>query len=70
MPRPLFESGFEIVVIAFAVALAISFYIKRWARKRQEITGQQFPVFYTSLGLLIFLPFLIAMGTGFPMTLE
>ena len=70
MPRPLFESGFEIVVIAFAVALAIAIYIKRWAKKRQEKSGQQFPVFYTSLGLLIFLPFLFAMGTGFPMTWE
>ena len=42
----------------------------RWARKRQEDTGQQFPTFYASVGLLIGLPGLVFLIMGLPMTLD
>jgi general L-amino acid transport system permease protein len=39
----------------------------RWAHKRQEATGQQFHTVYYSIGILIALPLIATIITGFPM---
>ena len=44
--------------IAFVVALILVFFLRRWARQRQDRTGQAFPVFKTALGLVIGMPLL------------
>ena len=69
-PRPLFEDGFGMVVAAVIIAIASIFFLRRWARKRQEATGEQFPVFYTSLGILIGLPLVAFLATGLPLAWE
>jgi general L-amino acid transport system permease protein len=69
-PSPIFEPGFSLVVIAFVVAVAISVAIHRWARKRQEATGQLFPAYWTAAGLIIGLPLLAAAVSGFPLSFE
>ncbi|QQR40845.1 amino acid ABC transporter permease [Devosia rhizoryzae] len=53
VPRPIPDEQFGFVWIAFAIAIAAVFLMRRWARKRLEATGQRFPVFLTSLVLLI-----------------
>ena len=67
-PMPVFETGFAWVLIAFAVGIVatVAFYV--WARKRQEKTGQQAPVFLTALALLIGLPLIVFALKGFPLT--
>ncbi|MFG1297922.1 amino acid ABC transporter permease [Xanthobacter variabilis] len=70
LPRPVFGEGSSGILIALAVAVVVSFIIARWAKKRREATGQQFPVFLTGLGLIIVLPFLAAAAAGFPVHLE
>lgn len=70
IPKPIGEPGFGWTLIAFAVAVLGVFLLKRWARLRQENTGQQFPVFWTSVGLLIGLPGLVFLLTGSPLTWE
>ncbi|MGD9894523.1 MAG: amino acid ABC transporter permease, partial [Dehalococcoidia bacterium] len=69
-PRPVFESGSGIIGIAALVAIVAWFAIGSWARKRQEATGEQFPVFLTGLGLLIGLPLLAFLVSGMPVSLE
>ena len=69
-PKPIFEPGFTAVVGAFLVATVAVIVLVRWARKRQEETGQQFPAFLTSLALLIGLPFIAAAFAGFPLSWE
>ncbi len=69
-PKPIYEDGFGIIVIAFFVAIIGIIYLSRWSKKRMDETGQQFPVFLASIGLLIGLPFLGAIVTGFPMSWE
>ena len=44
--------------------------LARWAKRRQELTGQQFPVFLSALGLIIGLPVLATLATGVPFTWE
>jgi general L-amino acid transport system permease protein len=70
LPRPIPESGFEWVAVVFALGIvgSIAFYI--WARKRQMQTGQQAPVFWTALGLIIGLPLLVSALLGFPLKFE
>jgi general L-amino acid transport system permease protein len=54
------------IVLAIAAGLAIA----QWARKRQEATGQQFPSGLVFLGLILGLPLLgmIVTGFGFELT--
>ena len=68
IPSPIYESGFIYTVIAFIIGIIGSFILKRWARKRQEATGQQFPVFLSILGLIILLPVVVFFITGSPIT--
>ncbi len=68
IPSPIYESGFIYTAIAFIIAIIGSFILKKWAHKRQETTGKQFPVFLSILGLLILLPMLVYFITGSPIT--
>lgn len=70
VPKPLFEDGSGAIGYAFLIALVAIFFIRRWARKRQEATGQQFPVFWTSVGLILGLPFLAYLFSGMPIGVE
>jgi len=58
MPRIIPEGGAELVGYALVLAIVAWIVIGRWAKKRQMATGQQFPVFFTGLGLVIVLPLL------------
>ena len=70
LPLPVSKSGFGAVEIALlaGVVAAIAFYV--WARKRQERTGQQAPVLWVTLALLIGLPLAVFVLTGFPLGFE
>jgi len=70
LPSPVFLNGFSAVVAALVVGViaAIAFYI--WARKRQERTGQQAPVFLVTLALVIGLPFAVLALKGFPLSFD
>ena len=67
LPEPIFKSGFGAVAIAALVGVAgsIAFYL--WARKRQERTGQQAPVFWVTLALVLGLPLAVFALAGFPL---
>ena len=67
LPEPVFLSGFGAVAVAIVVGIvgAIGFAI--WARKRQERTGQQAPVFWVALALVIGLPLVVLALMGFPL---
>ena len=70
IPRPILESGFISVIIAFFIAIAAVVYLAKWARKKHEETGEEFPVFWTSLVILIVSPVLVYFVSGSPATLE
>ena len=70
IPKLIPEAGAAIVCVAFVMAIVGVFILKRWAKARQEQTGQPFPVLYTSLGIIFGLPLLALIISGFPFTIE
>lgn len=69
-PKPVYESGSLIVGVMVVLGIIAAIVIKVWARKRQEATGRQFPVFLTALGLIVGLPVLTYFITGMPISLD
>lgn len=61
---------YKYMVIAVVIAVVIIFFLKKWAKKRQNRTGRPFPVFYTSLTLIIGLPLLCWLTAGAPMEMN
>src|SRR5690242_6463680 len=55
-PVPFAEAAYFWMAIAFAAGLVITFAVRRWAKLRQERTGQQFPTGWAGLGLALGLP--------------
>lgn len=70
MTRPVFEEGSNLIFIAFAVSLVFSFVFSRWAKRKQEATGEQTPVFIVSLAAIIGLPLIAFFVAGMPVSLE
>ncbi|HEB69240.1 MAG TPA: amino acid ABC transporter permease [Desulfobulbus sp.] len=70
LPRPIFEDGFGWVTATCIVVILGIILLKLWANKRQEETGQQFPVLLTSIGLLLTLPTLVYFAVGAPLEWE
>lgn len=69
-PMPIFGDAIWVTLAAVLAALAAAFGIARWARLRQERSGQQFPSILAGLGLIIGLPLVALAATGFPVTFE
>jgi general L-amino acid transport system permease protein len=70
MPRLVWGEGGWLVGLAFVIAIGLSIFVARRARARQMATGQQFPVLWTSLGLIVGLPLLAFVVTGFPLSFD
>jgi len=70
LPRPVVEPGFGWALIALIAGIigAVAYYV--WARRRQEQTGQQAPVFLVGVALVIGLPLIGLALAGFPLTFE
>jgi general L-amino acid transport system permease protein len=68
MPWPILGSGFELVSMALVVGIITSIFVGRRAKKRREETGEHFPVVWAAVGLIIGLPLLAFIVTGFPLS--
>jgi general L-amino acid transport system permease protein len=70
VPAPVPEEGFSLVLWLFFIGIIGSIFLARWASKRQDETGQQFPVLLSSLGLIIGLPLLVFLISGAPLSFD
>jgi general L-amino acid transport system permease protein len=70
LPDPIFNQGFGYVITTFCIAIFSVLVLLRWARKKQETTGDKFPVIYISLGILFGLPLCIFFVMGMPLSWE
>lgn len=58
------------VLFALGIAIVLVLLLAHWARRRQNLTGQIFPLFRYSLGIFIVLPALAFLLTGASLTIE
>jgi len=70
LPAVNWEPGSWLVALAVVVAAGLIWYVARRARARQMATGQQFPVFWVSLLIIVALPLLAFLLAGMPATVE
>jgi len=63
---PEYHPAFKYMGFAFLAACVLVFFMRRWASKRQALTGKSFPVFSTAVGLLIGLPLITWLLAGMP----
>ncbi len=66
LPQPILKSGFGAVEITILIGVLASIFFYMWARKRQEHTGEQAPVLWTTLALVVGVPLIVAAAQGFP----
>jgi general L-amino acid transport system permease protein len=66
MAIPEFAPAHIYMAIAFLLGCLVVYFLRRWVRKRQAKTGKSFPVFRTSVGVLIVLPLLAWLAGGAP----
>tara|TARA_Y100000590_G_scaffold66982_1_gene72590 strand:+ start:207 stop:1397 length:1191 start_codon:yes stop_codon:yes gene_type:complete len=70
IPKPIPEAGFNSVLLTFIIAIIAIILLYRWAKKRQAQTGKQFPIFYSSLGIIIIPVLFISILYNFPLYFE
>lgn len=70
IPRPVWGDGSEFIGIALVLAIIASVVMRSWAAKRQASTGEQFPVGWATLGLVVGVPLVVYFATGMPLTFE
>ncbi|WP_428023710.1 amino acid ABC transporter permease [Arcobacter sp.] len=70
IPKPILESGFIAVIIAFILAIIAVIFLVKWSNKRHDETGEEFPTIWVSIGILIASPVIVYFLSGSPATLE
>jgi general L-amino acid transport system permease protein len=60
----------QYMLLTFLIGCAIVYVIRRWARKRQEKTGQIFPTFRVGIAILLGLPFITWLAFGAPLKMD
>jgi general L-amino acid transport system permease protein len=70
LPNPLPDPAHLWMLVALVVGIVGTVAVRRWARQRQERTGEQFPTGWTTLGLVLGLPLLVFLAFGAPLALD
>ncbi|MDC0932229.1 amino acid ABC transporter permease [Arcobacteraceae bacterium] len=70
IPRPILESGFTAVIIAFILAVIAVIFLTKWARKKHDETGEGFPTTLVSISILVISPLLVYFISGSPASFE
>ena len=70
VPDPIFESGSFSILVAFLLACISVVYLTKWATKRHDLTGEEFPVVKVSIGLIIGAPLLMFFLAGQPISAD
>ncbi len=67
IPWPVPGDAFWITIVALLVAIAAAWFFRRWAHRRQDISGESFPIFLPSAAIIIILPAIVFLVTGLPL---
>ncbi len=69
-PRLIWSDGAWLVLAGLVAGIVLSVFVAGRARARQAATGQRFPVFWTSVALVVGMPLLGLVLAGVPVTLD
>ena len=70
IPKPLAESGIELVYLFLVLAIIFSILFAKYCKKKQDLTGIQYPVFWINFSVICFLPLIAFFLSGMPVSLE
>jgi general L-amino acid transport system permease protein len=70
LPAPVAGKASGLVVAALALGLIGTLVLRVWSRRREALTGRRFPLFWTGLALVIGLPLVVMIATGWPLRFE
>ena len=70
LPKLMSDPSHAYIAVALLIGVVGSIVVARWAKRRQEASGQQFPVLRAALGLILGLPLLVFLGAGAPLEVE
>jgi general L-amino acid transport system permease protein len=66
LPEPVFLPAARFALLALVAGVLAAIGYRIWAKRRQSRTGQQSPVLWVTLGLVIALPLAVLLLSGFP----
>ena len=69
-PAPIFKDGFSIVIGSLIVMIIFTFFLKKFLKKKQELTGKQYPIFLINSALIIFTPIIFYYLMGMPLEFD
>jgi general L-amino acid transport system permease protein len=67
---PEWNDAYLYMMIALVAGGMSAFFIRQWARRRQELTGQPFPLFTLSLAIILGLPLITWLLAGMPLQMS
>jgi general L-amino acid transport system permease protein len=70
VPAPVAGEGTGAVIAVFALSVIATVALRVWAKRRQMRTGQQFPLFWAGLALVVGPPLVALVTMGFPIRFE
>jgi general L-amino acid transport system permease protein len=65
-PVPVANPIWQWMGVALLLGIVVAFFVHRWARKRQDLTGQPFPSIIAGFGIALGIPFLVWLAGGAP----
>jgi general L-amino acid transport system permease protein len=69
-PIPASHPAFWWAGAVLVAALLVTFVLRRWARRRQDLTGKRFPVWSVCVGLCLLLPLIAWAAGGAPTAMD
>jgi general L-amino acid transport system permease protein len=70
LPAPVAQPGFGAVALALAAGIAFAVGVWVWSRRRQILTGERFPAFWTGLAAVVGLPLVVFLAVGGPLRFD
>ncbi len=70
MPAAVPEAGFSLVLGVLLLAVAFAVWLRWWARRRQDATGQTMPALPIGIAVIVLLPLAVFWALGSPLTWE
>jgi general L-amino acid transport system permease protein len=69
-PVPIADPAHHWMLLALALGIAGAIGVSRWSKRRQALTGAQFPSGWVGFGLIVGLPLLVFLTAGAPLRLD